>query len=70
MDADATEPESNNLTRAGVTGKVPRLRTRTRRGGRVRKLKMSSGKRTHTRHLMARGVISQSAAASNGIKGK
>lgn len=57
--------ETNNLTRAGVTGKVPLVHRPSRRSG--KKLKMTTAKKHHASHLMKRGAISQKAATTQGI---
>lgn len=56
----------SNLSRAGVTGKVPQ--TRIRKVGKRKPVKMSSDKRRHVNSLMKRGSISSKAAASTGLK--
>lgn len=61
-------PLSANLTRANVTGKVPRHAKRSPRklGKRV---KMSSQQKRHVSNLQNRGVISTGAAARHGMTG-
>jgi len=69
MDEPSTyDLPASNVTRAGITGKVPKAKTRGRRTAKGRRL--SSDQRSHARHLQKAGQISPRAAASHGLAGK
>lgn len=55
-----------NLTRAGVTGKVPQRAIRPRRAG--KKVKMASHQKRHVGQLQKHGQISAKAAAQTGLR--
>lgn len=60
-----------NLTRAGVTGKVmhraPNAAKTGPSSGKTRGGKMSAHRKRHVKGLMRQGLISQKAAARNGL---
>lgn len=58
-----------NVTRAGITGKVPKTMRRTR-VGKPKRVKLSSDKRHHVKQLAKQGLISARAASSHGLQGK
>lgn len=66
VQSGADDLGQSNLSRAGVTGKVPQ--TRIRKAGKRKPVKMSSESRHHVKSLMKRGSISSKAAASTGLK--
>lgn len=57
----------NNLTRAHITGKVPSVIERGRKRRKGTSAKLSSRSKRHASQLQKRGLISPSAARSNGI---
>lgn len=68
MDGDSPLPTSN-VTRAGITGKVPKALKRVR-AGKAKRVRLSSDKRRHVKQLSKQGLISSSAASSHGLQGK
>jgi hypothetical protein len=66
---DASDLPQSNVTHAGITGKVPKIRVRGSRGKR-KAVKLSPDKRHHAKQLAKQGLISGRAAASHGLQGK
>ncbi len=67
-DAQPAPSAVPNLTRAGVTGKVPAIFKRGARRKAGKGVKLSADSKRHARSLQKQGVISPRAAMANGIK--
>jgi hypothetical protein len=65
---DANPASSSNLTRAGITGKVPDFaKPRGHKGRKGKGVRMAGHRRAHAKQLMKAGAISPKAAASTGL---
>lgn len=67
-DAQPGDLPAPNLTRAGITGKVPDWARPKPARGRRGKVKLSKSGRKHVSHLQKAGHISARAAAQTGLK--
>lgn len=66
MDApEQSQAAPVNLTRALVTGKIPNAKANAPKGNRPGK--MTAPRKAHARRLKKRGLISDRAAAQNGL---
>lgn len=65
-EAETGSLPQSNVTRAGITGKVPKTLRRAR-AGKGKRVRLSSDKRHHVKQLAKQGLISSRAASSHGL---
>ena len=65
--ADETNIYTDNLSRAGVTGKVPQAGARNAANAKAKPGKMTRDRKGHAKRLKKRGLISDKAAQGHGL---